>query len=109
RLLAGQFDGPEGFGEITACDGETYLVSWRKIENWDWTPYGIGKKADFMAQSVQALIIQSVMMVVGTLLISLVAGWLAARTLRPVRDIIQRRERLGKGDLTDRFPAVPPA
>ena len=108
-LLAGQFDGPEGFGEITASDGETYLVSWRKIENWDWTLYGIGKKADFMAQSVQALIIQSVMMVVGTLLISLVAGWLAARTLRPVRDIIQRLERLGKGDLTDRFPAVPPA
>src|SRR5690606_14354324 len=80
-LLAGQFDGPEGIAEITAPDGQVYLESCRKIENWDWTQYGIGKNADFMAQSVQALIVQSVMVVVGTLVISLVAGWLGARTL----------------------------
>src|SRR5690606_2765026 len=40
-------------------------------------------------------------------LISLLTGWIAARTLRPVRDIMQRMELLGRGDLTGRVPAVP--
>ncbi len=106
-MLVTHFNAPAGFSEIEGPDGEVFLVSWRKIDNWDWTLYGIGKKSDFMAQSVQSLIMQTVMMLVGTLLISLIVGWLAGRTLRPVRDIIQRLERLGKGDLTDRFPAVP--
>ena len=108
-LLATRFDAPAGFAEVGGSDAETHLVSWRKIDNWNWTLYGIGREADFMAQSVRGLIIQTLMMVVGTLLISLIVGWLAARTLQPVRDIMQRLEKLGKGDLTGRFPAVPPA
>lgn len=107
-MLAPQFEGSNGFAEIQGPDGEAYLASWQKVDNWGWTLYGVGRKADFMAQSLQALIMQTAMMIVGTLLISLVVGWLAARTLRPVRDIIERLERLGKGDLTGRFPPMPP-
>lgn len=106
-LLQQAFVQPRGFTELAGADGDAYLVSWRQIENWDWVMYGAGRKADFMAGSLHALIIQLALMQVGTLLISLIVGWLAQRTLRPVRDIMQGLERLGKGDLTTRIPAVP--
>src|SRR3546814_11411607 len=47
------------------------------------------------------------LMLVGTLLISLLVGWLAAMTLRPVRQVIDGMEKLGQGDLTARIPQVP--
>src|SRR3546814_16992564 len=47
------------------------------------------------------------LMLVGTLLISLLVGWLAAMTLRPVRQVIGGMEKLGQGDLTARIPQVP--
>ncbi|NYT22995.1 Cache 3/Cache 2 fusion domain-containing protein [Alcaligenaceae bacterium] len=106
-LLQQAFVQPRGFTELAGADGDAYLVSWRQIENWNWVMYGAGRKADFMAGSLHALIIQLALMQVGTLLISLIVGWLAQRTLRPVRDIMQGLERLGKGDLTTRIPAVP--
>jgi len=106
-LLQQAFVQPRGFTELAGADGDAYLVSWRQIENWNWVMYGAGRKADFMAGSLYALIIQLALMQVGTLLISLIVGWLAQRTLRPVRDIMQGLERLGKGDLTTRIPAVP--
>src|SRR5690606_33427452 len=53
------------------------------------------------------ILTQMGMMLVGTLLISLLTGWLAARTLRPVRNIMQGMEMLGRGDLTAQVPVVP--
>lgn len=107
-LLRARFTADQGFTEIEPAGGDAYLVAWRKIPNWDWVLYGAGRKADFMAASVRMILIQLVIMVIGTLLIALLVGWLAARTLRPVRDIMLRMEKLGKGDLTQRVPAVPP-
>lgn len=106
-LLNSSFQAQSGFGELTPEGGETHLVAWAAIKNWDWVLYGAGKKSDFMAASMRNIFIQMGMMLVGTLLISLLTGWIAARTLRPVRDIMQRLEVLGRGDLTGRFPAVP--
>lgn len=106
-LLRDYFDQPVGFADITPPDGEVRLAAWRTIDNWDWVLYGVGKRTDFMMESVQAMLIQAVLMIVGAGLISLIVGWLAGRTLRPVRDIMQRLEKLGKGDLTNQFPAVP--
>jgi methyl-accepting chemotaxis protein len=107
-LLRSQFASDHGFNELAPQGGDTYLVAWRKIPNWDWILYGAGKRADFMAASLRMIVIQVGIMVLGTLLIALLVGWLTARTLRPVRDIMLRMEKLGKGDLTQRVPAVPP-
>lgn len=107
-FLNDRFDQPSGFTEITPEDGDARLAAWEAIENWDWMLYATGKKSDFMAESLQALTVQMIMMLAGTLLISLIVGWLAGRTLRPVADIMQRMEKLGKGDLTAPVPAVPP-
>lgn len=107
ELLRGRLASPAGFIEVTPPDGDAHFVAWRHIPNWDWVLYGTGKRSDFMAANQRVLIIQLAIMVVGTLLIALLVGWLASRTLRPVRDVMQRMERLGKGDLTARVPAVP--
>ncbi|HLT99166.1 MAG TPA: methyl-accepting chemotaxis protein [Burkholderiaceae bacterium] len=106
-LLNSSFRSDSGFAEVTPEGGEAYLVAWDAIDNWDWVLYGAGKKSDFMAASMRGIFTQMGMMLVGTLLISLLTGWIAARTLRPVRDIMQRMELLGRGDLTARIPGVP--
>lgn len=107
NLLREHFAAPQGFIDIMPAGGDAHMVSWRHIDNWGWVLYGAGKKADFMAASLRTLIVQMAIMVVGTLLIALLVGWLASRTLRPVRDIMQRMEKLGKGDLTGGVPPVP--
>ena len=106
-LLNQTFDQHSGFTQVVPPQGESHLLAWESIENWDWVLYGAGKEAEFMAASLRAIFLQMVMMLVGTLLISLLAGWLAARTLRPVRNIMHGMELLGQGDLTARLPAVP--
>src|SRR5690606_29729391 len=88
-------------------EGVDHLLTWRRVENWDWFLVGIGETAAFMAESRRAILMQMGMMLVGTLLISLLVGWLASRTLRPVRDIVERMEKLGRGDLSARLPVVP--
>ena len=107
-LLQPVFMQAQGFTELAVAGGDTYLVAWRQIENWDWVMYAGGKKADFMAGSLRALIIQLGLMQVGALLISLVVGWLARRTLRPLGAIMQGLDKLGKGDLTIHIPTIPP-
>lgn len=107
NVLSQKFDESSGFTEVVPPEGEAHLVAWEEIENWNWILYGAGKEADFMAASLRSIFIQMGLMLVGTLLISLLAGWLAARTLRPVRNIMHGMEMLGNGDLTARVPAVP--
>src|SRR5690606_20368663 len=58
-------------------------------------------------KSYEHLLMQLLLMLVGTLLISVLVGWLASRTLRPVRQVILGMERLGQGDLTTGFPDTP--
>ncbi len=106
-LLGEQFGTESGFAQITPEGGETHLIAWEPIENWNWVLYGVGREADFMSASMRSILMQMGMMLVGTLLISLLAGWLASRTLRPVRNIMQGMEMLGRGDLTSQVPAVP--
>lgn len=106
-LLNMHLDESSGFVEITPPDGDSHLVVWQSIDNWGWVLYGAGEESLFMAANLRVIIMQMVMMLVGTLLISLLVGSLAARTLRPVRDIMQRMEKLGQGDLTARLPEVP--
>lgn len=107
-MLTTQFNADSGFIDVQPEGGDSHLLAWRKIENWDWVLYGVGKKADFMSASLRSIVLQMGMMLVGTLLISLLTGWMAARTLRPVRQIMDGMEKLGRGDLTLRLPAVPP-
>src|SRR5690606_35827233 len=106
-LLNMHLDESSGFVEITPPDGDSHLVVLQSIDNWGWVLYGAGEESLFMAANLRVIIMQMVMMLVGTLLISLLVGSLAARTLRPVRDIMQRMEKLGQGDLTARLPEVP--
>lgn len=107
NLLNAHLDEASGFIELTPPDGDPHLVAWQAIDNWDWVLYGTGEESLFMAANLRVIMMQMVMMLVGTLLISLLVGSLAARTLRPVRDIMQRMEKLGQGDLTARLPEVP--
>ena len=86
-LLNMHLDESSGFVEITPPDGDSHLVVWQSIDNWGWVLYGAGEESLFMAANLRVIIMQMVMMLVGTLLISLLVGSLAARTLRPVRDI----------------------
>lgn len=95
-----------GFAEVSGADGPQ-LIAWRHIRNWDWVLIGIGRESDFMAASVRALVIQMLVMLGGGVLITLIAGWLTARTLRPVRDIVLSMQKLGNGDLSVPLPRVP--
>ena len=106
-LLSERLGKESGFSQITPEGGESHLIAWEPIENWNWVLYGVGKEADFMSASLHSILMQMGLMLVGTLMISLLAGWLASRTLRPVRDIMQGMEMLGRGDLTAQLPAVP--
>ena len=101
QKLHALFSQPEGFTSVDmGADSHTHLVGWRPIESWNWMVYAVGKQADFLRSSQQLLIYQMLMMLAGTLLISLLVGWLAARTLRPVRQVIEGMNRLGQGDLS---------
>src|SRR3546814_501851 len=99
-----------GFAQVHLGEGEgarSEFVAWDTAKGWDWLVYGMGDQNEFLMQSYIYLAYQLGLMLVGTLLISLLVGWLAAMTLRPVRQVIDGMEKLGQGDLTARIPQVP--
>ena len=99
---------PQGFSEVVlGNDSTTRYMAWTTVKNWDWLMYGAGDKNEFLHESYNALYMQLGLMAIGTLLISLLVGWLASRTLRPVAHVIEGMERLGQGDLTTRIRDVP--
>ncbi len=88
-------------------DAAAKFFAWQTVKNWDWLMYGIGDQSDFLQESYEHLLTQLALMLVGTLLISLLVGCLASRTLRPVGQVIWGMEKLGQGDLTTNIPDVP--
>ncbi|HUH61037.1 MAG TPA: methyl-accepting chemotaxis protein [Candidimonas sp.] len=99
---------PEGFSEVVlGSDASTRYMAWTTVENWDWLMYGTGDKDAFLHESYEALYMQLALMAISTLMIALLVGWLASRTLRPVARVIEGMERLGQGDLTARIAEVP--
>ncbi len=99
---------PQGFAEVTlGQDATAQYMAWTTVKNWDWLMYGAGDKDEFLHESYDALYMQLGLMTIGTMLISLLVGWLAARTLRPVARVIEGMERLGQGDLSARIHNVP--
>lgn len=107
-LLDTLFQQPHGFADPTLGNvPDAKFLAWNRVDNWNWLMYGMGDQSAFLQASYKTLFIQLVLMLVGTLLISLLVGWLASRTLRPVRRVILGMERLGQGDLTMRVPDVP--
>jgi methyl-accepting chemotaxis protein-2 (aspartate sensor receptor) len=97
-----------GFAEAAAAAGEdANYIGWQRVSNWNWLLYGMGKRDAFLAESQRSMFIQVALMLVGTLLISLLVGWLASRTLRPVRQVIQGMDKLGAGDLRLDIADVP--
>ncbi|HUG58979.1 MAG TPA: methyl-accepting chemotaxis protein [Candidimonas sp.] len=99
---------PSGFAQVSLGeDATSKFMAWSTVKNWNWLMYGVGNQSAFLQKSYTNLLTQLLLMLVGTLLISLLVGWLASRTLRPVRQVIRGMERLGQGDLTMRIPDVP--
>jgi methyl-accepting chemotaxis protein len=99
-----------GFASVELGEGDnasSKFLAWDAVEGWNWLMYGMGDQDDFLMQSYIHLAYQMGLMLIGTLLISLLVGWLAAMTLRPVRQVIDGMEKLGQGDLTVRIPQVP--
>ncbi|WP_317135371.1 methyl-accepting chemotaxis protein [Pollutimonas sp. M17] len=109
--LEALYKNDSGFAQVELGDGQaagSRFVAWDTVPGWDWLMYGMGDRGEFLMQSHIYLAYQMGLMLIGTLLISLLVGWLAARTLRPVRQVIDGMEKLGQGDLTVRIPQVPP-
>lgn len=103
---------PKGFAQVTLGQGDdatAQFIAWDTVAGWDWLMYGVGDQHAFLMESYKQLAYQLGLMLIGTLLISLLVGWLAAKTLRPVRQVIDGMERLGQGDLTARIADVPSA
>lgn len=98
-----------GFTE-TAANGvagaSPQFVAWDTVPGWEWLMVASGDRDEFLAQSRRALLFQLGLMLIGTLLISLLVGWLAATTLRPMREVMAAMGRLGHGDLSTRPPRV---
>lgn len=92
--------------ELGSPPKDRYLA-WNSVPNWNWLLYSVGDEADFLANSEKQFYLQSVLLLIGTLLISLLVGWLASVTLRPVHQVIDGMVRLGQGDLTVDIPDVP--
>ena len=98
----------EGFTSIpVGKDGKSTFVAWQGVKNWDWLMVGMGARSDFMAASYRAMMVQLAMILVGTILIAVLIGWLSTATLRPVRAMIAHMKRFGQGDLTADLPDVP--
>lgn len=87
-------------------EGQVF-IAWKKVENWDWMLAGLGRESDFLAATYDNLKIQLSIMLIGTLLIAGLVGWLARKTLAPVKQIIDAMARVGQGDLTAQLPKVP--
>ncbi|MEB2398641.1 MAG: methyl-accepting chemotaxis protein [Alcaligenaceae bacterium] len=101
---------PRGVAEVSLSNGSEpvdQFIAWESVDGWDWVVYGVGEKSEFLQASMRQLTQQAALMLAGTLLISLLVGWLAARTLRPVRQVMDVMDKLGQGDLTARVPDVP--
>ncbi len=94
--------------ERLIIDGRSVFLAWRTIENWGWIVYGFGAADDFLAQSREQTWIQLGMMLAGTLVIALLVGVTAARTLRPVRHVVDGMGQLGRGVLNSPMPGFPP-
>jgi methyl-accepting chemotaxis protein len=99
-----------GFAELDMQgDGDPDFVAWHRVPNWNWLMVTHGKSSDFLAASNKAARMRLMMMLLGTVLIAGLAGWLATSTLRPMRNVIGSMTRLGQGDLSEALPSVPPA
>ena len=102
------FKDKEGFSVVDlGSPSESRFLAWSSVPNWDWHLYAIGSEKDFLASSERQFYLQSILLLIGTLLISLMVGWLASITLRPVRQVIEGMTRLGQGDLTIDIAPVP--
>ena len=102
------FSQESGFADVMlGSPSSSTFLAWEFVPNWNWNLYAIGNQSDFLAQSKRQILLQSVLLLIGTLIISLMVGWLAAVTLRPVRQVIEGMTRLGEGDLTIEVEAVP--
>lgn len=98
----------QGFAETPATQaGGARYVSWLQVANWDWLMIGRGERSAFLATSNHELLIQVILMVLGTALIAGLIGWLAAVLLRPLHDVMDGMMYLGEGDLTHALPDVP--
>jgi len=106
-VLESLFTGKEGNGDVDLQDGGDTFVAWRGVENWNWLLVGSGQRSEFMAAGRRNVMMQLLVMLVGTLVIAGLVGWLASATLRPVRDMIKAMVRVGQGDLTVGLPEVP--
>ncbi|MDS1141019.1 methyl-accepting chemotaxis protein [Pusillimonas sp. SM2304] len=108
--LEALYSSGNGFAEVSldqGGDSSAQFVAWDQVRGWNWLMYGMGEQDDFLGASYRYLAFQLGLMLVGTLLISLLVGWLAARTLRPVRQVIEGMDKLGQGDLTVHIPDTP--
>lgn len=99
-----------GFSELAAvADGHDKYLAWSVVPGWNWILYGAGNQDDFLAESQQALYMQLLIMLAGTLLIALLVWWIARVTLKPVGQVIGGLERLEQGDLSVQIAAIPTA
>src|SRR3546814_13145396 len=76
-----------GFAQVHLGEGEgarSEFVAWDTAKGWDWLVYGMGDQNEFLMQSYIYLAYQLGLMLVGTLLISLLVGWLARSEERRV-------------------------
>ncbi|HEU0229345.1 MAG TPA: methyl-accepting chemotaxis protein [Burkholderiaceae bacterium] len=102
------FQAKTGFADVPiGPDGQSTFVAWQGVKNWNWLMVGFGAKSAFMAASYRSLALQIGMILVGTILIAALIGWLSAATLHPVREMIAHMARFGRGDLTADLPEVP--
>lgn len=83
------------------------MVAWSGVPHWDWTIYASGLEADFMREANRRGLIVMGVMFAGTLLIVLVAGFIAQRAIAPVRGVVQHMARIEGGDLSVEPMKVP--
>lgn len=106
--LEALFQEKSGFASLPLGEpAEDRFLVWSNVPNWNWLIYATGNQEDFLASSRQQVYLQALLILLGTVLISLMAGWVAAATLKPVRQVIDGMNRLGQGDLTVEVDAVP--
>jgi len=106
EVFKSAFQQSQGVERLT-IEGKSIFLAWRTIENWDWVVYGFGTADDFLAQNREQTWIQLGMMLTGTLIIALLVGVTAARTLRPVRHVVEGMGQLGQGVLNSPMPGFP--
>src|SRR5690606_29242491 len=62
---------PQGFSDVTLGEDATRkFMSWSTVKNWNWLMYGVGDQSAFLQKSREHLLMQLLLMLVGTLLIS---------------------------------------